>query len=396
MAFKNAKAAVSALALCATLTSPALAEVKIGYLAALSGAQADMTGNAALHAMQMAIDEFGGNVNGEPITVISADHMGKADVGLSVAREWLDQRGVNLLMQVDHSAVALAVSDLIKDRNVAMFMGASSSKLLNENCGPHQVMMLLDSSALARAITIPQVKAGHDKWYYITVDYALGHDLQAKGEAAVKAAGGEVVGASVHSPQATDFSAFLLEAQARGAKTIGLATFGNWQNTITKQAQEFGVDAVLAPYYLADTDIKAAGLDTLQNVSGTIQFYWDQNDKTRDFSGKFQEGYGRPPTFTNAYTYEFTRHYLRAVEATKTSNADAVLQWMRDNPMELINGDSATIRKDGYTLRDVYSYRTKTPQESKGDWDYLEITGKVEADQIAPPLSESRCYLVKE
>lgn len=389
------KTAVSALALLALLASPALSEVKIGYLSALSGAQADMTGNAALHGARMAIEEVGGKVNGEPITIISADHLGKADVGLSIAREWLDQQNVNLLLSVDHSAVALAVSDLIKNRNVAMFMGASSSKLLNENCGPHQAMMLLDTTALARAITIPQIKAGHDKWYYITVDYALGHDLQAKGEAAIKEAGGEVVGAAVHSPQTTDFSAFLMEAQAKGANTIGLATFGNWQNTITKQAQEFGVEATLAPYYLADTDIKSAGLDTLQNVSGTIQFYWDQNDKTREFSKRFQEGFGRPPTFTNAYTYEFTRHYLKAIEATKTSDAEAVMNWMRENPMELINGDTATIRKDGYTLRDVYTYRTKKPEESKGDWDYLEITGKVPADQIAPPLSESKCSLVK-
>lgn len=389
------KTAVSVLALSALLASPALSDVKIGYLSALSGAQADMTGNAALHGARMAIEEFGGKVNGEPIAIISADHLGKADVGLSIAREWLDQQNVNLLLSVDHSAVALAVSDLIKNRNVAMFMGASNSKLLNENCGPHQAMMLLDTTALARAITIPQIKAGHDKWYYITVDYALGHDLQAKGEAAIKEAGGEVVGAAVHSPQTTDFSAFLMEAQAKGANTIGLATFGNWQNTITKQAQEFGVEATLAPYYLADTDIKSAGLDTLQNVSGTIQFYWDQNDKTREFSKRFQEGFGRPPTFTNAYTYEFTRHYLKAIEATKTSDAEAVMTWMRENPMELINGDTATIRKDGYTLRDVYTYRTKTPAESKGDWDYLEITGKVAADQIAPPLSESKCSLVK-
>lgn len=374
---------------------PAFADVNIGYLSAMSGAQADMTGSAALHAAQMAVDEIGGTVNGEKVTILSADHMGKPDVGLSIAREWLDQQKVNLLLSVDNSAVALAVSDLIKDRDVAMFLGASSSKLINENCGPHQVMMLLDTSALARAITIPQVKAGRDKWYFITVDYALGHDLQAKGEAAIKEAGGEVVGSSIHSPQTTDFSAFLLEAQAKGAKTIGLATFGTWQNTIAKQAQEFGVDAVLAPYYLADTDIKAAGLDTLQNVSGAIQFYWDQNDATREFAKKFEAGFGRPPTFTNAYTYEFTRQYLKAIEATKTTNSDKVMAWMRDHPMQLINGDTATIRKDGYTLRDVYSYRTKKPDESKGDWDFLEITGKVPADQIAPPLSESKCSLTK-
>ena len=377
------------------LATPALAEVKIGYLAAMTGAQAEMTGASALTATKMAIEDFGGNVNGEPISIISADHLGKPDSGLATAREWLDQQKVNMLMEVDNSAVALAVSNLIKDRDVAMFMGSSSSKLLNENCGPHQVMMLLDTSALARAITIPQVKAGNDKWFFITVDYALGHDLQAKGEAAVKAAGGTVVGSAIHSPQSTDFSAFLLEAQAKGANTIGLATFGSWQNAIVKQAQEFGIKAVLAPYYVADTDIKGAGLDNMQNVSGAIQFYWDQNDKTRAFSKRFRDAFGRPPTFTNAYSYEFTRLYLRAIKETKTSNADKVMEWMRSNSMELINGDTATIRKDGYTVRDVYSFRTKSPKESKGDWDYLTITGKVASDQIAPPLAQSTCPLLK-
>src|SRR5690606_6124154 len=158
------------------------------------------------------------------------------------------------------------------------------SKLLNENCGPNQVMMLLDTTALSRAITVPQIKSGSDKWYFLAVDYALGQDLKAKGEAAVQAAGGTVVGGALHSPQATDFSAFLLEAQSLGAQTIGMATFGSWQNAIAKQAQEFGVSAKLSPYYLGDTDIHSTGLDTLQNITGAIQFYWDQNDKTREFS----------------------------------------------------------------------------------------------------------------
>lgn len=395
MAFKIMKAAVSAVALAAMVAPPALADVKIGFLSDMSGATSALTGESALHAARMAVEDFGGEVNGEKIEILSADHLGKPDVGLGIAREWLDQENVNMLLSVDNSAVALAVSDLIKDKNVAMFMGASTSKLLNENCGPNQVMMLLDTTALARAITIPQVKAGQDKWFFITVDYALGHDLQAKGEAAIKQAGGEVVGSAVHSPQATDFSAFLLEAQAKGATTIGLATFGSWQNAIAKQAQEFGVTANLSPYYLGDTDIHSTGLETLQNITGAIQFYWDQNDAAREFSKRFQEGFGRPPTFTNAYSYEFTTHYLNGIKATGSKDADKVVQWMRDNPMPLINGATATIRQDGYTLRDVYTYRTKKVEESKGEWDYLEITGTVPAADIAPPLSDSKCPLVK-
>lgn len=380
----------------AALASPAFADVTVGLLTDLSGATSALTGKGAQRAAEMAIEDFGGEVNGEKITLLVADHLSKPDVGLGIAREWIDRENVNVFLSVDNSAVALAVSDLIRDRDVAMFHGASSSKLLNENCGPNQVMMLLDTLALSRAITVPLIKAGNDKWFFIAVDYALGQDLMAKGEAAVASAGGQVVGSALHSPQTTDFSAFLLEAQAKGAQTIALATFGSWQNAIAKQAQEFGITAKLSPYYLGDTDIHSTGLETLQNINGAIQFYWDQNDKTREFSKRFEEKFDRPPTFTNAYAYEFTHHYLNGIKATGSKEAKTVVQWMRDNPMPLINGDTATIRPDGYTLRDVYTFRTKTPAESKGDWDYLEITGKVPAADIATPLAESTCSLVEK
>lgn len=389
------KLALASVAL-AALSASAWAEVKIGLLTDLSGATSALTGKGAQRGAEMAIEDAGGTVNGEKITLLVADHLAKPDVGLGIAREWVDQEKINTFLSVDNSAVALAVSDLIKDRDVAMFHGGSSSKLINESCGPNQVMMLLDSSALARAITVPQIKAGNDKWFFLAVDYALGQDLKAKGEAAVTAAGGTVVGSALHSPQTTDFSAFLLDAQAKGATTIALATFGAWQNAIAKQAQEFGIQAKLSPYYLGDTDIHAVGLETLQNINGAIQFYWDQNDATRAFAKRFQESFDRPPTFTNAYAYEFTRHYLNGVKAVGSSDAKKVVQWMRDNPMQLINGDTATIREDGYTLRDVYTYRTKTPAESKGAWDYIEITGKVAAADIAPPLADSTCALVKK
>lgn len=396
MAYEICRNILSGGVVLAALASPAFAEVKIGFLSDLSGATSALTGKGAQRAVEMAIADFGGEVNGEKISLLVADHQAKPDVGLNLAREWIDRAKVNVFVSVDNSAVALAVSDLIKNRDVAMFLGGSSSRLINENCGPNQVMMLLDTAALARAITVPQIRAGSDKWFFLAVDYALGHDLQVKGEAAVKAAGGKVVGGARHSPQTTDFSAFLLDAQAKGAQTIGLATFGSWQNTIAKQAQEFGITAKLSPYYLGDTDIHATGLATLQNINGAIQFYWDQNDKTRAFSKRFQENFNRPPTFTNAYSYEFTHHYLNGIKATRSKDAKTVVQWMRDNPMPLINGDTATIRQDGYTLRDVYTYRTKKPAESKGDWDYLEITGKVAAADIATPLSESACPFVKK
>jgi branched-chain amino acid transport system substrate-binding protein len=374
---------------------PASADVTIGYLAMMTGASADLAGESALHAVRMAVDEFGGKVNGEPIKVLSADHLGKADVGMAIAREWIDQKGVNLLLNVDNSAAALAVSDLIRDKNVSMMMAAANAKLINEKCGPHQVMTILDTASQARAVVIPQVKAGGDKWFFITVDYALGHDLQARATEAITAAGGKVVGSALHSPQATDFSAFLLQAQASGATNIALATFGTWQNTIAKQAQEFGVKATLSPFYLTDTDVKSVGLATFQGVSGTIQFYWNQNDATRAFAKRYLGSYGRPPTWAAAGNYEYTRHYLRAVDAVGSTDADKIHAWMRQYPMELVDGSTATIRKDGFVVRDVYSFRTKAPAESTGDWDYFTVTGAVPGEQIAPDLSKSACPYVK-
>ncbi|PSJ57754.1 ABC transporter substrate-binding protein [Kumtagia ephedrae] len=395
MAFVNVKAALSGLAAAAAMAVPALADVNIGYLSDMSGPTSVLTGESSQRAIEMAIADFGGEVNGEKIVLTVADHLSKPDVGLGIAREWVDKGDIDLLFSVDQSAVALAVSDLVRDKNITFLHGASSAALTNEKCGPYQVQMILDTYGLSRAISMPLVATGHKKWYYISVDYALGHDLQAKGEAAVAAAGGEIVGSARHSPQTTDFSAFLLEAQSRGADTIGLATFGSWQIAVAKQAQEFGLSIPLAPYFLGDTDIKAAGLDSLQNVSSAIPFYWDQNDKTRAFARRYQERYNRPPTFPNAMHYEFISHYLNAVKAVGSTDAAAVVAKMRETPIRMINGDTATIRADGRTLRPMYSFVTKTPAESSGDWDFLKITGTIPADTLAPPLSESKCPLVK-
>jgi branched-chain amino acid transport system substrate-binding protein len=377
------------------ITLPALADVNILYLSDMSGPTSVLTGESSQRAIEMAIADFGGEVNGEKVVLNVADHLSKPDVGLGIAREYVDGNKVDLLFSVDQSAVALAVSDLVRDKNIAYIHGASSTALINEKCGPNQIQMLLDTYALSRAITIPLIEAGRKKWFYITVDYAFGQDLQAKGQAAIQEAGGEFVGSAMHSPQTTDFSPFLLEAQSKGAETIGLATFGSWQIAIGKQAQEFGISIPLAPYFLGDTDVKAAGLESFQNVQGAIQFYWDQNDETREFAKRYQERYNRPPTFTNAMHYEFITHYLKSMKEVGSKDSAAVVKKMRETPLQMINGDSATIREDGRTMRPMYTYVTKTPEESTGDWDYFKITGKIEADQIAPPLSESTCPLVK-
>lgn len=389
---------LAALTGAATLLTPfsAFADLNILYLSDMSGPTSVLTGESSQRAIEMAIDDFGGEVNGEKIVLRVADHLSKPDVALSIAREFVDSGDADMIFSVDHSAAAMAVSDLVRDKNLTFIVSAAAMPMINDKCGPRQIQMLMDTYGLSRAITVPLVEAGKKKWFFISVDYALGQDLQAFGESALAASGGEVVGSAKHSPQTTDFSAYLLEAQAKGAEAIGLATFGSWQITIAKQAQEFGIDIPLAPYLLGDTDVKAAGLESFQNVAGAIQFYWDQNDATRAFATRFQERYNRPPTFTNAMAYEMVTHYLTAAKAAGTEDATAIVGKMHETPIPLINGDTAAIREDGRVMRPMYSYVTKTPQESTGDWDYFKITGKIDADTIAPPLADSTCSLVKK
>lgn len=371
------------------------AGVKIGFLSDMTGASGVHNGESSLPVIQMAIEDAGGTILGEPVEVLSADHLNKPDVGLGIAREWVDQKGVNLILDVNNSAAALAINDMIRGKNVLFASGASTTKLTNENCSDQHTQWLPDSYVLSKSIVLPLVKQGADKWFLITVDYAFGHDLEEKSIATIKAAGGEVVGAVRHSPTTTDYSAFLLEAQSKGAKTIALVTFGSYMVNIIKQVQEFGMDVRLVPYYLTLPDIKAVGLGALKNVSTAVLFYWDRNDKTRAFSKRYQDLYGRPPSISNAYVYQALFHYLKAVKAAGTTDATTVAAKMRELPVEDATDISAFVRKDGRVARDVYAVNTKTPEESKGDWDYFTITATADKNDVNLPLSESKCELVK-
>lgn len=394
MKIKTTALAATALT-AAAFAMPAMADVKIGYLSDLSGGSSALTGKSSQVAIEMAIEDFGGEVNGEKIELLVADQLNKPDVGLGIAREWIDTEDLDMLFSVDSSAVALAVSPLAAENNVMFITGASTSGLTNDNCEPLQIQMLMDTYGISRAITIPLVEAGLSDWYFITIDYAFGADLEAKGVAAIEQVGGNVVGSVKHAPAATDFSAFLLEATAKGASTIGMATFGPSQIAIVKQAAEFGIDLPKVPYFLSIEDINTAGIENLQGVNGAIQFYWDQNDATRDFAKRFEERYSRPPTFPNAMHYEMITHYLQAVEAAGTDDSEAVNAKMREMDIQMINGDIATIRADGRVARPMYNYRTKSPDEMTGEWDFLELTGVADAEGLLLPLDQSTCKLVQ-
>lgn len=394
---KNRNGYVSAAAFAATAVTGtfANAEVKLGFLSDMTGAASVQTGESARIAVEMAIEDFGGEVNGEKIELLVADHLNKADVGLSIAREWIETEGVDALISLDNSSVALAVSPLAAENNVVTFMSGASAELTNESCQPMQVQMVIDTYGLTRALTLPLLEAGHDNWFFITVDYAFGHDMEKESISAIETASGKVVGAVRHSPQATDYAAFLLEAQSKGAQTIGLATFGAYTIAIMKQAKEFGVELDKVPYFFEITDVKAIGLDSAQNVTGAIAFYWNQNDKSRAFTERFMARYDRPPTSNNLMNYEVTMHYLKAAAAAGSNDPVKVNEKMREMPIEMVNGDTAFIREDGRLARPMYIYRTKSLEESSGEWDYFEIIQTADAESLLLPLEESRCALVK-
>ncbi|MGE0231436.1 MAG: ABC transporter substrate-binding protein [Flavobacteriaceae bacterium] len=386
----------ASLALALAAGSAAAAGVTIGFLTDMTGASGVHNGESSLPVIQMAIEDAGGTILGEPVKVLSADQLNKPDVALGIAREWVEREGVNFITDVNNSAAALAINDWIRGKNVLFASGASTTKLVGENCSDQHTQWLPNSDVLSKAIVIPLVKQGADKWFMITVDYAFGHDLEEKSIAAIKAAGGEVVGSVRHSPTTTDYSAFLLEAQSKGAKTIGLVTFGSYMVNIIKQVQEFGMDVQLVPYYLTLPDIKAVGLDALKNVSTSVLFYWDRNDKTRAFARRYEERYGRKPTISNAYVYQAVHHYLKAVKAAGTTDAKAVAAKMRELKVEDATDISAYVSEDGRVVRDMYAVKTKTAAESKGDWDYFTITATADKDTIFTPISESKCPYVKK
>ncbi|MGE0584642.1 MAG: ABC transporter substrate-binding protein [Flavobacteriaceae bacterium] len=388
---------IAAAALLAAGTGPIQAQsVKIGYLSDLTGAGSTLGGESSIPAIKMAIEDFGGTALGKPIELIVADTLNKPDVGLGIAREWIDTQGVTAILDVNNSAVALAVTGLSEEKKVIFLSGASSTKLTNESCSPYYTGWQADNRTLAYSVALPLAKQGNDNWFFITVDYAFGHDLEANAMKAVESAGRKILGAVRHSPQTTDYSAFLLEAQSKGAKTIFLATFGSYMVNIIKQVKEFGMDVKLVPVYMAETDIKAIGQENLTNVSGAVTFYWGRNEKTKAFSKRYEAVFGRPPTFLNAQQYAAVTHYLKAVQKAGTTDATAVAAAMRSFPVEDATDTSAYIREDGKVMRDMYTFDVKSKAESQSEWDVMKITSTADKEEVNQPIAESTCKLVKK
>ena len=398
------KALLATTALAALCAVPALAQqitIKAGVLNDRSGLYADLSGEGSVVAARLAVEDFKGEQKGIKVEIVSADHQNKPDVGSTIARQWYDQDGVDVILDVPTSSVALGVSQITREKNkIHINSGAGTSDLTGKACSPNTVHWTYDTFALAQGTGGAMVKAGGDTWFFLTADYAFGHALERDTSAIVTKNGGKVVGA-VRTPfPGTDFSSFLLQAQSSKAKVIGLANAGSDAINSIKQASEFGITQggqKLAGLLVFLSDVNALGLQAAQGLVLTESFYWDKNDETRAWSERFAKAHGgKKPTMVQAGVYSGLLHYLKAVEAAKTKDAAAVAAKMKEMPTDDPLFGKGMIRADGRKMHDMYLYEVKKPSESKGPWDYYKQLAVLPADQAFRPLADSECPLVKK
>ena len=374
--------------------------LKIGGILDMSSLYADITGAGSLEAAKMAAEDFGGEVLGRKIEVIAADHLNKADLAANIARDMLDNQGVEMIYDVAASATALAALEVAKTRNkIVMFNGPGSIRLTNEACTPLSVHYVFDTYAQANVTGLAVVKSGLDTWFFLTADYAFGQDLEKDTTIVVLKTGGKVLGSVRHPLNTSDFSSFLLQAQASKAKVIGLANAGGDTINSIKQGVEFGITKAgqkMSPLLAFVTDIDGVGLETAQGLLLAEAFYWDLNDDTRAFSRRFMERVKRVPTSAQAGVYSSVSHYLKAVKAAGTTDAAAVMKVMKETPINDMFAKGGHIREDGRMVHDMYLFEVKTPSESKGRWDDYKLLATVPGNEAFQSLEASRCPLVKK
>ncbi|MCK6409936.1 ABC transporter substrate-binding protein [Thauera sp.] len=389
----------------ATLSGAASAQisgntVKIGVLTDMSGTYSDLAGAGAVLATQMAIDDF--IAEAKPafkVEMVSADHQNKADIASNKAREWFEREGVDTATELVTTSTALAVMKIAKEMNrVALMSGPASTPITNEQCNDVTVHYTYDTYALANGTAKAVTQQGGNTWFFLTADYAFGQALEKDSSAVVTANGGKVLGSVRHPFPASDFSSFLLQAQASGAKIIGLANAGADTTNAIKQAAEFGVTPKqsLAGLLMFISDVHSLGLQATQGMYLTTGFYWDLDDQTRAWSKRFFEKQKRMPTMVQAGQYSSVLHYLRAVQATGTDEAGKVMAQMKATPIKDFFGKNGRIREDGRMVHDMYLAQVKTPAESKYPWDYYHIRQTIPAEEAFQPLAQSKCPLVKK
>ena len=383
------------------LAAPAWAEgVKIGILNDQSGVYADYGGKYSLEAARMAIEDFGGSVLGEKIEIVSADHQNKPDLATSIARRWYEVEGVDMITELTTSSVALAIQELSKEKKkIDIVVGAATSRITGDACTPYGFHWAYDTHALAVGTGGALVEAGGDTWFFMTADYAFGYALEKDTGDLVKAKGGKVLG-SVRIPlNSSDFSSFLLQAQSSKAKIIGLANAGLDTTNSIKQAAEFGIVSggqKLAGLLLTISEVHGLGLQAAQGLVLTEGFYWDQNDKTREFSQRFIKRTGHMPSMIHAGTYSATLQYLKAVKAAGTKDSDAVVKKLKELPVDDVFAQGGgKVLENGRMVHDLYLFEVKKPAESKKPWDYYKQIAVVPGDKAFPSAKDSGCPLTK-
>lgn len=398
--------AAVAAALPAVTARAAGPAIKLGVLTDMSGAYSAITGKGSLACTQQAADEFMKAHPGMKVEVISADHQNKPDVGVSIATQWFDRDGVDAIVDCPTSSVALAVNTVVRAKNKAFLnSGAGTSDLTGKQCSPNTVHWAYDTYMLGRSTGEALVKAGGDTWYFVTVDYAFGHDMQASATEFVKKGGGKVVGYSDYPfPGTTDFSSYLLKAKASGAKVIGLANAGTDTQNCVKQAHEFNITSGktrLAALLMMITDVHALGLDAAHGLALTESFYWNMNDSTRTFTKSVlaKMPNQQRPNMIQAGCFSVTNHYLKAVEklgiAAAKANGAAAITEMKKLPVEDLVFGKTTVREDGRHLVPAYLFEVKSPAESKEPWDYYKLLSTTSAEEAAEPMVGEGCSLVK-
>jgi branched-chain amino acid transport system substrate-binding protein len=378
--------------------------IKIGVLNDQSGPYMNTGGLTSVVCTKQAIEDFGAAAKGINVEVLSADHQNKPDLGVSIARQWFDRDGVDLLLDVPTSSVALALQSVVREKNkVYINSGGASAALTGEQCSPNFIHWTYDTYMLAKSTGGAMVKAGGNSWYFLTADYAFGKRLQADTTDLVKASGGSVLGASAYPfPGTTDFSSFLIQAQSSGAKVLGLCNAGGDTVNSIKQAHEFGVNQSmkLAAMLMFISDVHALGLDVAQGLSLTESFYWDLNDRTRAFTSRVRpKTPNNYPNMDHAGCYSGTLHYLKTVAAMGVAEAKrdgvATVEHMKKMPVDDDCFGQTTIRQDGRHLTPAFLFEVKKPSESKGPWDYYKLIATTPPDEAYRPLADGHCPFIK-
>ncbi len=392
---------LASLLTCTTALAAGISDDKvvIGMPSDFSGIYADLTGKGSAIAAQMAIDEFGGKVLGKPIELLTGDHHLKADVAVGITREWLDRKGLDAVVDIAASSAALAVTKLMTERGkITINNAAGTTRLTGKDCSALSFHWAYDTFALANGVAKAMTLEGNDTWFFITADYAFGYSMEADAKQVIEANGGKVIGSVRHPLSGSDFSSYLLQAQASGAKVIGAANAGSDLRNTIKQAKEFGITSsgqkLTGMIFFID-DARAIGVKEAAGLSVLVGYYWNRNDESRAFAKRFEEKANKKPNTIHAGVYSATLHYLRAIESAGTDDGQAVAEHMRKLKIDDFFAINGFIREDGRMVHDMFLVKIKPANEAESDWDVFEVVRTLPGNEAYRPLSESECALVK-